>query len=198
MRTLLTLVFIASSYSQAPAASAVDPQGSDVRFTVTKFGFSDVAGVFRSFSADVRYDPDRPENSSVRWRVRVASVETGERGRDSALQSAEYFDARRHPELLFESRSLRVTGDRALQVTGDLTIRGVTKRITIPVTVTQRDGRRAFATDFELDRYDFNVRGGTVMGRLIGRTVRVQLVAVEGVTNTSAPQTREQLLEVGR
>lgn len=163
------------------SARGLDPERSEVRFTVTKLGFSDVTGVFRAFSGDVHYDEAQPENSSVRWRVRVASVETGERDRDSSLQSPEYFDAARNPELSFESRSVRRIADR-LDVTGDITIRGVTKTITIPVRVAERAGRRAFVTDFELDRYDYGVRGGRVMGNLIGRTVRVHLVAIEGGT----------------
>jgi hypothetical protein len=61
-----------------------------------------------------------------------------------------------------------------------MSIRGVTKRIVVPVRVIEQAGRRTFVTDFELDRYDFNVRGGSVMGRLIGRTVRIHVTAVEG------------------
>ena len=116
----------------------------------------------------------------MRWRVRVASVETGERDRDRAIQSADYFAAAQHPELTFQSRAVRAAGADRLSVTGDLSIRGVTRSITVPVVISGEHGRRTFVTEFELDRYDFNVRGGSVMSRLIGRTVRVRLAATEG------------------
>ena len=177
MRTIAALVLAALS---ATAADPVQITGTNVRFTVTKLGFSDVTGFFRQFSADIRYDPAQPERSVVGWRVRVASVETGERDRDSALKSADYFAAAQHPELTFTSRSVRAEAPGRLSVTGDISIRGVTRTITIPVTVSEESGRRKFVTDFELDRYDFNVRGGSVMSRLIGRTVRIHLEAMEG------------------
>jgi polyisoprenoid-binding protein YceI len=179
MRTLLVVLL---SVATIHAADPVRISGTDVRFTVTKLGFADVVGHFREFNADIQYDPSRPEQSFVRWRVRVASVETGERDRDRSIQSPDYFAATQYPELTFESRAVRAVGDRRLNVTGDISIRGVTKSITVPVAITEEHGRRTFVTDFELDRYDFNVRGGRVMGNLIGRTVRVHLVAVEGGT----------------
>ena len=181
MRIVLALLLVGFCAAQT-AATHLDATRSEVRFTVTKLGFSDVTGVFRVFDSDLRYDAAHPENSSVRWRVKIASVETGARNRDSSLQTAEYFNAARHPEMTFESRAVRRASGDVLEVAGDLTIRGITRRITVPVTVTARDGRRAFVTDFTLDRYDYDVRGGSVMGRLIGRTVRVHLVAVEGET----------------
>ena len=162
------------------AADPIRITGTNVQFTVTKLGFSDVVGHFREFNADIRYDPSQPERSSVRWRVRVASVETGERDRDRTIQGPQYFAAAQHPELTFESRAVRADGDHRLSVTGEITIRGITKSITVPVTIAEQNGRRTFVTDFEIDRYDFDVRGGSVSSRLIGRTVRVHLVAAEG------------------
>ena len=178
MRTLL-----AALLSVATVVHAADPAritGTDVTFTVTKLGFADVVGHFREFNADIRYDPARPEQSSVRWRVRVASVETGERDRDRTIQNPDYFAAAQFPELTFNSRDVRVEGDRRLRVTGDIAIRGITRSITVPVVITEQNGRRTFVSDFEIDRYDFNVRGGSVASRLIGRTVRIHLAAIEG------------------
>jgi polyisoprenoid-binding protein YceI len=164
----------------AAAADPVRVAGTNVQFTVTKLGFADVVGHFREFNADIRYDALHPEQSSVRWRVRVASVETGEPNRDQTLQGPDYFAAAQHPELTFESRTVRADGNRRLSVTGDISIRGITKSVTVPVTITEQNGRRTFVTDFEVDRYDFDVRGGSVASRLIGRTVRVHLAGTEG------------------
>jgi len=161
-------------------ADPIRVAGTNVQFTVTKLGFADVVGHFREFNADITYDPVHREQSVVRWRVRVASVDTGERDRDQTIQGPQYFAAAQHPELTFESRTVRADGDRRLSVTGDLSIRGITKSVTVPVTIMEQNGRRIFVTDFEVDRYDFDVRGGSVASRLIGRTVRVRLAATEG------------------
>ena len=172
---------VIGALTQPVAAATLDPARSYVGFTVTKLGFEDVTGTFKDFDVDLRYDPDRPDRSSVRWRVRVASVKTDASNRDRSLQSVEYFDAARHPELSFESRRVRPLDDGRFEVDGDMTIRGQTRPLTIVVQRTADGG--GFETRFELDRYDFDVAGGRVMGRLIGRTVRVHLVAaMKGAT----------------
>lgn len=179
-RIWLALLVVSAIGVTQPSAAALDPLRSEVRFTVTKLGYSDVTGRFRDFSGQLHYDAAHPENSSVRWRVAVASVETGERNRDRSLQNQEYFLASQYPDLTFTSHTVRRGENGALAVTGDITIRGIAKRLTVPVRISEQAGRRVFVSDFELDRYDFGVRGGMVMGRLIGRTVRVHLAAVEG------------------
>jgi len=169
------------SAAQPSAAASIDPARSHVGFTVTKLGFSDVEGSFKDFEVDLRYDPERPERSSVRWRVRVASVKTDAANRDRALQSVEYFDAAQHPELTFASHRVRALDGSRLEVDGDIAIKGRTRPLTITVQRTA-DGA-GFETRFALDRHDFDVYGGRVMSRLIGRTVRVHIVAVtEGGT----------------
>ena len=180
--------FIQSVVSAAPTTSVapaidplawrIDPARSEVRFTVTKFGFDDVTGVFRESDGLIRYDAGNPSASAIQWRVRVASVLTDATNRDRSLQSPDYFDASRCPFLSFESRAVKVRPDRSLDVSGDLTIRGVTRAITVHVQPRQSTDGVSFETNFEVDRYDYGVAGGTVMGRLIGRQVRVHLRAV--------------------
>lgn len=170
-------VIHAAGDTVAPARTwAIDPSRSEVRFTVTKLGFEDVTGVFREFDGEIQYDPDRPEASRVRWRVRVASVLTDASNRDSTLQQREYFDAARHPYLEFSSQAVRRIDAGRFEVSGPITMRGVTRPITFVVRCMPGDPPR-FETDFTVDRYDFGIAGGTVMGRLIGRAVRVRLVA---------------------
>jgi polyisoprenoid-binding protein YceI len=158
----------------------LDPARSVVQFTVTKLGFEDVTGTFRDFAGVVRYDGANPSDSSVEWTVRVGSVRTDATNRDRSLQSAEYFDAARHPEMTFRSERVRTLSDGRLQVEGPITIKGRSRPLSIVVVPNQG----GFETHFELNRYDFDIVGGSVMGRLIGRTVRVRLLAVaEGGTS---------------
>jgi polyisoprenoid-binding protein YceI len=152
----------------------IDPSRSVVQFTVTKLGFEDVTGTFRDFSGTVRYDAANPAGSSVEWRVKVGSVKTDASNRDRSLQSVEYFDAANHPEMTFRSERVRPLGDGRLQVDGPITIKGRSR----PLSIVVEPAERGFETRFELNRHDFDIVGGSVMGRLIGRTVRVRLLAV--------------------
>jgi polyisoprenoid-binding protein YceI len=152
----------------------LDPTRSVVQFTVTKLGFEDVTGTFLDFSGSVRYVAANPADSSVQWNVKIASVKTDARNRDRALQSVEYFDAARHPEMTFRSERVRPLDNGCLQVDGTITIRGQSR----PLRIVAEPVDGGFESRFDLNRYDFGIVGGTVMGRLIGQTVRVRLLAV--------------------
>jgi polyisoprenoid-binding protein YceI len=179
--TLLAFVFTAvAAASPAVAGPAspiyrIDPTRSVVQFTVTKLGFADVPGTFRESAGEIRWDASQPEASSIRWRVRVASVQTDAANRDSTLQAREYFDAVNHPELMYENTGVRALDAHTLEVTGRLTMRGVTRQQIVRVRHNGRAAAPVFETDFEVDRYDFGIVGGRVMSRVIGRTVRVHL-----------------------
>ena len=183
---LLTSALVAFS-AAAPAARAVpgteptnwtiDGARSDVRFTVTKLGFEDVTGIFHESEGTIQYDADRPERSHIDWRIKVASVTTEATNRDKTLQAPEYFDAARHPYLSFTSQSVRGLPGGRLEVSGQITMRGVTRPLVTTVRVVSGGPTPSFETAFEVNRYDFGIVGGSVMGRLIGRTVRVRLVA---------------------
>jgi polyisoprenoid-binding protein YceI len=161
------------AHAQAPDHQwTIDPAHSSVSFSVTKFGFSDVAGRFNHFTAAITYDPAQPERSVVSWDVRVASVQTDSADRDRSILGAEYFDAARHPSMTFRSRHVRRLDDGRLEVAGVITIKGHAE----PLTVVAGAVDGGFETRFEVDRFRFDVRGGMVMSRLIGRMVRVHLV----------------------
>jgi len=127
--------------STAPQVAAgvwrIDPARSDVRFTITKLGFEDVTGVFRESEGEIRYDPAHPSASSIQWRVKVASVLTDASNRDRALQGEEYFDTGRHPLLSFVSREVRRSAAGMLEVSGDITIRGVTRQSQLRAQITR-------------------------------------------------------------
>jgi polyisoprenoid-binding protein YceI len=167
----------------AANAWPLDHAHSRVTFSVTKWGFAEVEGRFKDFAGTLVYDAAAPERSRLDWRVAVASVDTGEAARDHSLQAPEYFDAARFPTLTFTTTKVRVAADRQLDVSGTLTIRGASR----PVTVRAIDrGRHAvpgegeyqlFETTFTLDRYDYGVRGGSLLGPAISREVTIHLIA---------------------
>jgi polyisoprenoid-binding protein YceI len=189
LKSLLLTSALVAFTAAAPAARPLDNSAAErtrwtidgsrsaVQFIVTKFGFEDVTGIFHESEGTIQYEPDRPEQSRIEWRVKVASVTTDAANRDRALQSPEYFDAARHPYLSFVSRSVRALSANRLEVSGQLTMRGVTRPLVTAVNVVTRGPSPSFETAFEVNRYDFGIAGGSVMGRLIGRTVRIRLVA---------------------
>ena len=196
-RTFILLTLLAGFAWSAPEAKSIaadgaarawqiDPAHSEVRFTVRKLGFEDVTGVFRESEGEIRYDPANPGASSIQWRVRVASVKTDESNRDESLRGQDYFDAARHPHLAFASRAVRPRSDGSLEVSGEITIRGVTRPLSIVVRPRSTATGPAFETDFEVDRYDFGVVGGSVLGRLISRQVRVHIVAATAPAGPSS------------
>jgi polyisoprenoid-binding protein YceI len=171
---------------QAPAASPgwpIDKAHSRVTFTVTKWGFAEVEGRFYDFAGTIAFDERHPELSRVEWRVRVDSIETGAPNRDHALQGPEYFDAARFPELHFSSQRIVPLGNGRFEVQGQMTIRGKTRPLTINATyggthaVPQEGAYAIFQSEFTIDRYDYDVAGGTVLGPAISRDVHVKLIA---------------------
>jgi len=192
-RVLTTAAFVlatASASSLHPAVEAasavvhqIDKAHSRVMFNVTKWGFVEVEGRFLDFAGTIQYDPEHVDQSRVEWRVKVASVQTGEAKRDQALQSAEYFDAARFPELTFVSDRVVAAGPSQFDVTGRLTIRGKTAPLTARVvyagkhTVPSEGTFEMFTTTFTINRYDFGVVGGSVLGRVISSDVKVSLAA---------------------
>jgi polyisoprenoid-binding protein YceI len=159
----------------------IDPAHSQVIFTVTKWGFVEVEGRFFDFGGTVAYDEVHPERSQVDWHVKVASVRTGADNRDKALQDVEYFDAARYPEMRFVSDTVRAISPGVVEVAGRLTIRGVTRPLVVRAAVLGRqtvpgEGRfELFQTEFTLNRYDFGVVGGSILGPAISKDVRVRL-----------------------
>ena len=167
--------------TSAVAPLVIDRTQSRISFMVTKWGFLDVEGSFRDFDGTVVYDQQRPEASRIDWRVKVASVKTDEPNCDQSLQQSEYFDAARFPELTFTSNRVAMRGPDELEVQGQITIKGRSRPLTVRVRhATQNDARQQplerFETDFTVNRYDFGVVGGTILGPVISRDVRVRIV----------------------
>jgi polyisoprenoid-binding protein YceI len=181
----LILALAAASVAAAPVPPhgwPIDRAHSRVTFTVTKWGFAEVEGRFLDFAGNLLYDAAHPERSRVDWRVRIASVETGAAKRDEALQGPDYFDAAQHPEMRFVSERVRPLAAGQLEVQGSLTIRGRTRPLTLRVAcggthVVPGEGTfEVFQTEFTVNRHDYGVVGGSVLGPAISRDVRIKII----------------------
>jgi polyisoprenoid-binding protein YceI len=137
---------------------------SNVSFSIMKFFFKEDGG-FRSYTGEIYYDPAHPGRSHVRMTVQAASIDTRNEGRDCALRSDNFFDVEHYPTLTFVSTSVTPKSGNLLDLTGDITIHGVTKHITIPVRFLGEKYLQGwgdfvgFDTDFTIDRTAFGVNG---------------------------------------
>src|SRR5207245_1545808 len=111
-----------------------DPSGSTIGFAVHQY-LGTTHGKFTRFGGRIDLDREHPEKSSVAAKIDVRSVDTGIRKRDDHLRSPEFFDVAKFPEITFKSRSVKQTGQRSGDVVGDLTMHGITKPITLHVTL---------------------------------------------------------------
>ncbi|HWZ93004.1 MAG TPA: YceI family protein [Polyangiaceae bacterium] len=112
----------------------IDPIHTTVAFGVRHLMVTTVHGVFERVTGSVRYNAAVPEASEVRVEIPVESVNTRAPQRDAHLRSADFFDAEHHPVITFQSTTVRSTGGDSLAVTGDLTMRGVTREIVLAVS----------------------------------------------------------------
>jgi polyisoprenoid-binding protein YceI len=150
---------------------------------------TNIRGEFEKFRGEVTYDPAHPEATRIDATIDVASVNTREPKRDSDLRSALFFDAESHPAMRFVSKSAKATNGE-IDVTGDLTIRGVTREVTLSirdisdVQVDMRGNPRTGATaSAKITRSDFGMTwnkaldaGGVVVGEIVTVTIEVSLV----------------------
>jgi polyisoprenoid-binding protein YceI len=142
-------------------------------FTATKWMVFKEEGMFQDFSGTLTYDPANPSASAIDVTVQSASLDTRNSTRDGVLRSDDFFDVAKYPTLSFRSVSVAPAGADSLNVIGDLTIHGITKRITVPVRVI---GARVmpgigdfagFETSFTIDRRDYGVLGTRWSGNKI-------------------------------
>lgn len=117
-----------------PGAYALEKSHAKIVWAANHFGFSTYYGEFTDFDAQLTLDPARPENSRLAVTVEIPSVDTHNDALDKHLATADFFDAANHPQATFTSTAVRRTGDRTADVTGDFTLRGVTKPLTLHVT----------------------------------------------------------------
>lgn len=164
----------------------VEPVNGTVSFTIMKWGVIREEGTFRDFNAQIHFDRKDPGKSRVAFDVKTASIDTKNENRDGTLRSKEFFDARKYPNLTFRSVRVVPKGKNVAEVTGDLTIRGVTKRITVPVRLIglakQNGGRElaGFETEFKIDRMAFGLTGGSWAAEapgVLGREVTIRIIA---------------------
>jgi polyisoprenoid-binding protein YceI len=169
--------------AKAAQTYAIDKTHSEVTFQVRHL-LTKVRGRFTDFAGTVVLDQEHPEQSSASLTIDASSVDTGTPDRDTHLRADDFFAVGTHPMLTFTSSRVVKTGDDTYDVVGSLTIRGIAKEITLPVTYlgTAKDPwgkvRSGFETSITLNRKDFGLTWNATLetgGFLVGDEVRINL-----------------------
>jgi len=180
----LALVAVGSGLLASARAAVetykIDPVHSSVGFTIRHF-VSKVPGSFAKFEGVITVDRDNLANSAVTATIDVASVDTRVEKRNGHLRSPDFFDVAKFPVMTFKSTSWKKTGDDTFDVTGNLTIRDVTKEVVLAVKLlgfgpgAQGAMLSAWEATTTVHRADFGVNGPAVLGKMLGEDVAVTI-----------------------
>ena len=181
-RFILVAVFSTLGLTAYGDTFKVDPIHSSLVFSAKHFGVTDFYGAFKEVNGTVTFDTADPSKSSVELSVPVASLDTRNEKRDQHLKSPDFFNAQQFPMLTFKSTKIEGSGDN-YKVTGDLTIHGVTKSVTIDFKKGgegkggKGEIRGGGETRFAIKRSDYDMK---FMVGPVGDDVNI-IVSLEGV-----------------
>ena len=191
-RTLsLSLFFILSSFIVNAATYTLDPSHTSIGFNVKYLMITDVIGQFKTYEAEIELEENTNELKGVEANIQVSSIDTENAKRDGHLKSPDFFDAEQFPNILFKSRTVNKIGTDEYEVIGDLTIKGITKTITLRgkntgfIDAGMMGGKRAgFSATAMINRKDFGLnwnrkldQGGLLVGKEVTIELKIQAVA---------------------
>ena len=191
----LVLFAAALMLAGAPLAHAqswtLDPAHSAASFAVRHMMVSTVRGDLGKITGTAVFDLKQPAAGSVEATIDVTGINTREPGRDTHLKSADFFDVAKYPTMTFKSKKVEPVAGGGYKVTGDLTMKGVTKEVVLdveplrPVIKDQRGASRTGTTaTTKINRQDFGVNwsraldgGGVVVSDEVAVTIDVELIS---------------------
>ena len=181
-------VVLAAAVAAASPTLAADTYQFDKSHTTVGFQIrhvvTNVGGKFQDFSGSIKVDRVKPENSSVEFTIQAASINTNEPKRDEHLKSPDFFDVTNQPTITFKSTSVKPSGKDTYEVAGNLTMRGVTKAVTLPITFLGEgrdpwgNEKMGFELQTTLNRKDYGIIWNKALdqgGLLLGDEVKVQI-----------------------
>lgn len=187
---LFALTFIAIGYASATDGNtilvddwSIDKSHSNVNFTITHF-FTPVDGAFEDYTADIQFNPNDLENSSIDVTIPVSGINTENDRRDNHLKSEDFFNAEEWPNIHFVSNSIEQTGENQFVAHGELTIRDVTREFELPFELLgvmdhpMRDGQKVagITASAKLNRTDYGVGvGDWAATAVVGDEVDIRL-----------------------
>lgn len=186
-RKPVTKTEVPSKAALATGTWSVDKAHTDIAFTIAHLGVSKTRGSFTDFDGSVIANGAKPENSSVQFVIKTASINTGNAARDEHLRGKDFFEVDKFPEITFKSTKItkRKNGLNAL---GNLTMHGVTRQVSLPFTVTgpqkgfKGELHMGVETAVALNRKDYGltwnniVEGSQAVGDVVNVTISMELL----------------------
>ncbi len=164
----------------------IDSAHSEVKFKVKHLLVSTVSGKFNKFDAEIESPEDDFDNAKVTFSADIDSIDTGNAQRDGHLKSADFFDAENHPKISFISKSFKKVSEGNYKLTGDFSIRGVTKEITLDVEYNGKSRGfdnlevAGFEITGKINRFDFGLEWNALTeagGIVVGPDVKLEIFA---------------------
>ena len=181
---VLALVFFAATQAQAADQYIYDPLHTQIFFSESHGGFSNSKGRFLKFSGGFTFDQAKPEATQANITIDVNSLDMASADWEKHMKSADFFNVQKFPMMAFKSTKVVKTGDKTADLTGDFTLLGVTKPVTLHVVLNKvgifpmnNDYKTGFSLTGTLKRSDFGMKGFIPM---IGDDVALD-IQVEGV-----------------
>lgn len=186
-RLVLALVTALAMIAAAAAQSGtwqIDPNHSAAQFSVKHLGVSTVRGAFTKVSGSATYDTADPTKTTLNATIEATSIDTRVQMRDNDLRSPNFLDVQKFPTITFQSKQAKSAGAGKLQITGDLTIHGVTKEVVLdvdgpsaPIKDPWGNQRIGASASTKINRKDFGVNGAPgVVGDDISITIDTELI----------------------
>jgi polyisoprenoid-binding protein YceI len=182
------LAVLAAGAARGADVYEVDKAHTALSFAVKHMMVSTVKGSFKDFSGTIEFDPAKPLELKASAKIAVASIDTANADRDKHLRSPDFFNAEAHPEITFAVAGLEKSGDQTFMA-GELTMKGVTKKVSVPVTVNgpvndpYGNTRIGIEGSFTVNRKDYGINFHKVLdngGLVVGDDVKIE-ISVEGV-----------------
>ena len=134
---------------------------SAITFKIKNAGLT-VDGSFTGLEADIKFNPIKPEEATIKASVNTKSVNTGNNMRDEHIRKPEYFDADKFPKITLQSTKIEKTGPITYKGTFNLTMKGVTKEVVIPFNFLKIPEKTEFKGSFTINRRDYGVGGSSI------------------------------------
>jgi len=182
--TLVAVIALAAAAAAQAGTWQIDPMHSSAQFSVRHLGVSTVRGAFMKVSGTAKYDSADPSKGSLDATIDATSVDTRVDMRDKDLRSANFLDVEKYPTITFHSKQTKAAGAGKLQITGDLTIHGVTKEVVLdvdgpsaPIKDPWGNQRIGASAATKISRKDFGVNGAPgVVGDELTITIDAELI----------------------
>lgn len=164
VHVVLGILLLVAPAGVSASTWSIDPDHSNIQFQVSHLGLANVKGIFRSFQGTVNLDEKDIPKSTVNVTIDATSIDTGVAKRDEHLRTPEFFDVAKYPSITFISRKVAPVGRGRLKVTGDLSIRGITRETVLHITGPTKELkdpwghiRRGLSATTTINRQDFGL-----------------------------------------